>query len=292
MYQGGASQYTPIKSLNTFLFDWKIKARVTKKLPKKSWKNARGAGTLLNIELIDFQGTQIQATFFNDQAEKYDEKLKENGVYLFSNGSIKIANKRYTSIQNDYCIVFDRNSEIEEVADDEDIVQQGFSFCSLDEISDFDSMRTIDAIGVITRVDEIKSIQIKGGAAGSKDRRNLTIADESNYTVQVSLWSGLARKEDLKVGQVLALKGTRVSDFGGKSLNSGEEHSQIFLNPKHRRTEQLRKWYEQEGGSEQNFQSLSYQRDSAAGQSGVGSGLEKPDNFKLIEEMIKSFNEG
>ena len=50
---GEASQFTPIKSLNTFLFDWKIKARVTKKLPKKSWKNQRGEGTLLNIELID-----------------------------------------------------------------------------------------------------------------------------------------------------------------------------------------------------------------------------------------------
>lgn len=34
--------YTPIKSLNTFLFDWKIKARVTKKHNKKTWKNMRG----------------------------------------------------------------------------------------------------------------------------------------------------------------------------------------------------------------------------------------------------------
>jgi hypothetical protein len=29
--------YTPIKSLNTFLFDWTIKARVTKKHAKKAW---------------------------------------------------------------------------------------------------------------------------------------------------------------------------------------------------------------------------------------------------------------
>lgn len=45
--------YTPIKSLNTFLFDWKIKARVTKKHAKKIWKNSRSEGTLLNVELID-----------------------------------------------------------------------------------------------------------------------------------------------------------------------------------------------------------------------------------------------
>ena len=48
-----SDSYTPIKSLNTFLFDWKIKARVTKKHNKKTWKNNRGQGTLLNVELID-----------------------------------------------------------------------------------------------------------------------------------------------------------------------------------------------------------------------------------------------
>lgn len=37
-----SDSYTPIKSLNTFLFDWKIKARVTKKHNKKTWKNTRG----------------------------------------------------------------------------------------------------------------------------------------------------------------------------------------------------------------------------------------------------------
>jgi ssDNA-binding replication factor A large subunit len=58
--------------LSTFIFDWKIKARVTKKHQKKAWKNSRGAGSLLNIELIDNAGTQIQATFFNDQAEHID----------------------------------------------------------------------------------------------------------------------------------------------------------------------------------------------------------------------------
>ena len=47
------SEYTPIKSLNTFISDWKVKARVTKKLPKKTWKNAKGSGVILNIELID-----------------------------------------------------------------------------------------------------------------------------------------------------------------------------------------------------------------------------------------------
>lgn len=91
--------------------DWKIKARVTKKI-KKEWKNARGAGLLMNLELIDSQGSQIQATFFNDQVTKYDSEIQENKIYLFSNGTIKMANTKFTSIKSDYSIVFDRASEV------------------------------------------------------------------------------------------------------------------------------------------------------------------------------------
>lgn len=71
-------------------------------------------------------------------AEKWDDKLKEGGVYLISNGSVKIANQKYSSIKNDYCIVFDRNTEIEEVADDTKIRNLGFSFVTIEEINEFE----------------------------------------------------------------------------------------------------------------------------------------------------------
>ena len=147
-------QYTPIKSLNTFLYDWKIKARVTKKHNKKMWKNAKGQGTLLNVELIDNRGTQIQATFFNDCADKYNDILAQNKVYTFSNGGIKMANKKYTSISNDYQIIFDRNSDIVEVEDDIKIQEQGFCFVGIDQIQRLDSLRTIDVIGIVTSIGE------------------------------------------------------------------------------------------------------------------------------------------
>lgn len=229
------NMYTPIKSLNTFLFDWKIKGRVTKKQAKKSWKNAKGTGTLLNIEIIDNQGIQIQATFFNDQADKYDELLKENKVYLFSNGTVKMANQKYTSIKNDFCIVFDRNSEIKEVADDDNISAVGFSFTTIDEINEFEQMRTVDAIGVVTQITPITKVNIKSTGL-EKDRRNVSIVDESGLQIQISLWGGLARRDEYREGQVIALKGSRVSDYGGKSLNSGDEHSLMFIDPEHKRT--------------------------------------------------------
>lgn len=78
--------YTPIRCLNQFSTDWRIRARITKKGDKKEYKNARGEGVLLNIDLIDKEGTQIQATFFGEAVHKFFNILQENHVYLFANG--------------------------------------------------------------------------------------------------------------------------------------------------------------------------------------------------------------
>lgn len=130
--------FTPIKSLNTFNFDWKIKARVTKKHTKRPWKNAKTEGWVFNIELMDSLGTQIQATFFNDSAVRYEQELQEGAVYLLSGGNVKMANTKYTSIKNDYTIIFDRNCVIEPAKDDAKIKTQGFSFVTLDEINGYE----------------------------------------------------------------------------------------------------------------------------------------------------------
>ena len=79
-------EFMPIKALNQFSSDWCIKARITRKNDLRPWKNARGEGHLIGIDLIDREGTRIQATAFNDQAHKYDKELEENCVYTFENG--------------------------------------------------------------------------------------------------------------------------------------------------------------------------------------------------------------
>lgn len=175
--------YTPIKSLNNFNHDWRIKARVTKKHDMRTWKNAKSEGFVFNIELMDSQGTQIQATFFNESAEKYERELVEGGVYLFSGGIVQMANTKYSSIKNDFTIKFDKNSVIEPAADDNKIKANGFSFVKIDEINDIEQARTVDVAGVIINVGPVSVFQPKsydGGAPRpSKDRRTLQLADES-----------------------------------------------------------------------------------------------------------------
>ena len=192
--------------------------------------------------MIDNKGDQIQATFFNDMADKYDAMLKENQVYLLANGTVKISNQKYSSIKNDYCIIFDRSSEITEVEDDMKIKTQGFCFVTIDEINDFEQSRTIDTIGVITQVGAVSNFTPKNGGP-SKDKRSLTLADESGFSIQLTLWGKCATKEEYEEGSILAIRGARVSDYGGKTLNSSDEHSYIYINVDHKRTESLKHWY-------------------------------------------------
>ena len=54
----------------------------------------------------------IQATSFNDTANKIDEKVQLNKVYTFAGGDVKLANKKFTAIKNDYCLTFGNDTEI------------------------------------------------------------------------------------------------------------------------------------------------------------------------------------
>ena len=101
-------------------------------------------------------------------------------------------------------------------------------------------MRTVDVIGVVRNVTPVTEVQMKSGM--QKDRRNIVIVDEGCTEIVVSLWVKNAKRErfNIKEGQVVAIKGTRVSDYSGKTLNSGDEHSQIFVEPKHKRTQELK----------------------------------------------------
>jgi hypothetical protein len=44
---------------------------------------------------------------FKDAVDKFDPILKENCVYTLSNGQIKLANLKFSSIKNDFSLVFD-----------------------------------------------------------------------------------------------------------------------------------------------------------------------------------------
>jgi replication factor A1 len=61
----------------------------------------------MKIEMVDELGTCIEGTFFNDSAKNWNSVIEEDKVYLFKNGNVKMANKKFTTVKNDFCIIFE-----------------------------------------------------------------------------------------------------------------------------------------------------------------------------------------
>ncbi len=77
-------------------------------------------GCLFKIELIDEEGTQIECTCYKDTFDIFYEKIDEGKIYTLTKAQMTHANKKFTSIQNDFRIIFTTYTEIKEYVPKED----------------------------------------------------------------------------------------------------------------------------------------------------------------------------
>ncbi|VVB17558.1 unnamed protein product [Arabis nemorensis] len=243
----------PLVSLNPYQGSWTIKVRVTNKGVMRNYKNARGEGCVFNVELTDEEGTQIQATMFNDAARKFYERFQLGKVYYISRGLLKLANKQFKTVQNDYEMTLNENSEVEEASNEEMFVpERKFNFVPIEELGMYVNQKElIDLIGVVQSVSPTMSIRRKTDNE-MIPKRDITLADESKKTVVVSLWNDLATgigQELLDMADkspVIAIKSLKVGDFQGVSLST-ISRSNVVINPESPEAKKLKSWYDSEG---------------------------------------------
>lgn len=73
--------------------------QVVNKTPKRSFSGRGGAASsVFTAELVDEEGGTIEGTFWRDSADKYYDALEVGHVYVFSRGSVKPANKKYSQV--------------------------------------------------------------------------------------------------------------------------------------------------------------------------------------------------
>lgn len=243
----------PLVSLNPYQGNWTIKVRVTSKGNMRTYRNARGEGCVFNVELTDEDGTQIQATMFNEAAKKFFEKFQLGKVYFISRGTLKVANKQFKTVQNDYEMTLNENSEVEEASNEETFIPETkFNFVPIDELGPYVNQKElVDIIGVVQSVSPTMSIRRKSDNE-IIPKRDITVADETKKTVVVSLWNQLASgvgQELLDLADkspVVAIKALKVGDFQGVSLSTIGK-STVLINPDTPDANKLRYWYESEG---------------------------------------------
>lgn len=267
----------PIKALNPYNSRWTIKARVTSKGEIKRWSNARGEGQLFAVNLLDDQGTEIRATFFQKAVDKFYDALKEEGVYTFSRGRLKVANTAYTSIKNNYEITFGEDTVIMECDDDTAIAKCHYNFIPLDKLPETKANTTVDVLGVIHTDAGCTELTTKDGR--SLQKRDLVLVDSTSRSVRVTLWGNKASRsdEDFRNHPVIALKGCKLSEYGGRSIGTYSSTNMVF-NPDIEKAVALRQWYSSHGGTT-GFLSI-----SSGGGTGAENGFAKRKSLMDIED--------
>ncbi|WIA41863.1 hypothetical protein OEZ86_009188 [Tetradesmus obliquus] len=249
---GTKSGVQPIAALNPYDTNWTIKAKLVRKAPPRAFNSRAGTPSrVFNVELADAAGSQIQATFWREAAEKYLDVLQEGKVYYFSKFQVKVANKQYATVRNDYELHFDNRTEVEEAADQGGIDGAAqVELVPLDKLPRFVGRKMpVDVLGVVTHCGPLGTIKRKADNS-ELPRRDVTIADSSRCSVVLTLWADQASRAELDgcEGQLLQVTCVRVGDYNGCSL-SAVTRSQVSVNPESAAADALRKWWQAEGSS-------------------------------------------
>jgi ssDNA-binding replication factor A large subunit len=103
-------------------------------------------------------------------------------------------------------------------------------------------MKTIDICGIIVEVSENEMVNLRNGS--QKVRKYVTLIDDSGCAISLTLWAEMCdRITNANLDKVVAVKGVRVSEYCGKSLNAAEDHSALFPELDHERCRKILSWY-------------------------------------------------
>uniref|UniRef100_A0A669CSI7 Replication protein A subunit n=1 Tax=Oreochromis niloticus TaxID=8128 RepID=A0A669CSI7_ORENI len=241
-------------------FRWTIRARVTNKSSIRTWSNSRGEGKLFSFEIVDESG-EIRITAFNKEVDKFFSLVEQGKVYYISKATLKPANKQYTTLKNDYEMTLHAHSSIVPCDDNQSIPTVHCDFVPIAELENRDKDAIIDVIGICKSAEDVSRITTKNSREVSK--RALSIIDQTGKVVTVTLWGEEAENFDGSTQPVVAIKGARLSDFGGRSL-SALFSSTVMVNPDIPQAFRLRAWYDREGFAI-NSQSLTETRSAGTG---------------------------
>ncbi|XP_072301910.1 replication protein A 70 kDa DNA-binding subunit-like [Eucyclogobius newberryi] len=268
---GSATKVIDISALNPYNTKWTIRARVTNKSKTRTWSNSKGEGKLFSFEILDQSG-EIKITAFNNEVDKFFSLVEAGKVYYISKATLKVANKQFNTLKHEYEMTLHAHSSIVLCDDGDDVPEVRCDFVPIAELEQTEKDTILDVIGVCKSAEDVSRITTKASREVSK--RAITLIDTSGKVVTTTLWGEEAEKFDGSGHPVVAIKGARLSDFGGRSL-SALFSSTILVNPDIPEAFRLRAWFDREGHAVAS-QSLTEERS-------VGSGARM--NWKTLSDV-------
>ncbi|CAD8057033.1 unnamed protein product [Paramecium primaurelia] len=211
LYQSPSDQnILKISELYPGMRGFKIKGRVIQKSDITPFKNNKGH--LFTIEIIDSEKQTISGVFFNTICEKFYDQIEIGKVYYFENGQVKT--NRYSTKnknQSDYQLHFESFSKISLTQDDKDIDVFSFQIKTIEDIDKLQIDDKCDVLGVI--IDIKPMIQIMTKSNENKSKKNITLYDQTQRGIDISLWGSQAEKWQFQKDEIVAFRGLKVTDY-------------------------------------------------------------------------------
>lgn len=170
-----------------------------------------------------------------------------------------------------------------------------FNFTNIGDLESVEKNTTIDTIGVLQQVGEVSEIVSKT-TSKPYAKRELTLVDNTNHSVRLTIWGDTAHSFDAPEGSAIAFKGVKVSDFGGRSLSLLSSGS-MSVDPDIDEAHKLKGWYDAQGRQDtfQTFQNMGASLGGGGNNSktiqevkdeNLGMNEEKPDYFNLKATVV------
>jgi replication factor A1 len=125
------------------------------------------------------------------------------------------------------------------------VPQVRFNFTNIGDLQNVEKDSVIDTIGILKEIGETSQIVSKT-TSKPYDKRELTLVDNTNYSVRLTIWGSSAASFDVPLESVVAFKGLKVSDFGGRSLSLLSSGS-MSVDPDIDEAHKLKGWYDAQG---------------------------------------------
>ncbi|CAE8627364.1 unnamed protein product [Polarella glacialis] len=251
------SAFFPIADLSNYTKGWTIRVRVTSKSGLRTFqsKNNEG-GKVFSVELLDCEGGEIKASLFNNAVDNFGEMLQVGKCFTFSRGTLKVANRNYSTLSHRYELTFDRDAAVTEANHDSIIDTMKLHICDLRSVQAKILPANVDLCGVVVSFKAPHAFTSKDG----KDlvKREIVLADDSCSSMEVTLWSDRAQKEDKEFegNPVMVIKSVIVKEWGNGRKGSLLETGALLISPSIPEATKVRQWWSQ-GGSSQTLTALS-----------------------------------
>ncbi|XP_043470940.1 replication protein A 70 kDa DNA-binding subunit-like [Leptopilina heterotoma] len=244
----------PISSLSPYQNRWVIKVRVSNKSDIRTWNNSRGEGKLFSMDLVDESG-EIRCTAFKNECDKFHSMIEIGKIYYISRCTLKPANKQFNNLKNDYEMTLTADSEVIPCHEEADIPMINFNFIPISSIEQRNKDEIIDILGIVKMSGELQELTARQTGRQLK-KRDLTVVDESNAAISLTLWGTQAEQFDSSNAPTIAIKGARIGEFNGAKNISTLSSTVLQIDPDIEEAHKLRGWYNS-GGKDQEVKQIS-----------------------------------